>query len=182
MKFKSMFTALAMSVAMSGFSYAEGLDELPADLQAAYKGVDAGQPVAPSSYRDWKPRHAAPWKIGYASSYAGNTWRAEGMKRLMDVMLPKYKAAGLVSEIAVTQSDLNDSRQIQQIRQLVDQGADAIIICCSNPVALNKAVDYAYEKGVVVFSYSGYLTSPHALNASSNYTDGGYQIAKALIE
>jgi ribose transport system substrate-binding protein len=87
-----------------------------------------------------------------------------------------------VDEIIVTQSDLNDARQIQQMRQLVDQGVDALIVCCSNPVALNKAVEYAYEKGVVVFSYSGYLTSDKALNASANYASGGYQIARALIE
>lgn len=170
--------ALSLSVSVN----AEGLDELPAELAEAYEGVDAGQPVGPSKYRDWTPRSGPPWKIGYASSYAGNTWRAEGMKRLMEVMLPTYKDAGLVSEIKVTQSDLNDARQIQQIRQLVDEGVDAIIICCSNPVALNKAVKYAYDNNVVVFSYSGYLTSDYALNASSNYTDGGYQIAKALIE
>ena len=170
-----------MLVASGYVAHAAGVDELPPDLAAAYKGVDEGQPVGPSAYRDWTPRHAPPWTIGYASSYAGNTWRAEGMKRLMEVMLPKYKEAGLVKDVIVTQSDLNDGRQIQQIRQLVDQGADAIIVCCSNPVALNKAVEYAHSKGVIVFSYSGYLTSPQALNASANYADGGYQIAKALI-
>lgn len=180
--FASVLSVFALSLSLSHSVVAAGLDELPAELAKAYEGVDDGQPIAASMYRQWNPRSAPPWKIGYASSYAGNTWRAEGMKRLMEEMLPKYKEAGLVSEVVVTQSDLNDSRQIQQIRQLVDQGVDAIIVCCSNPVALNKAVKYAYDKGVVVFSYSGYLTSEYALNASSNYTDGGYQIAKALIE
>jgi ribose transport system substrate-binding protein len=179
---KLLASVLGAALVAAAPALAVGLDELPPDLATAYKGVDQGQPVGPSAYRDWKPRKAPPWTIGYASSYAGNTWRAEGMKRLMDVLLPKYKAAGLVKDVVVTQSDLNDSRQIQQIRQLVDQGADAIIVCCSNPVALNKAVEYAYRKGVVVFSYSGYLTSPDALNASANYTDGGYEIANALIK
>jgi ribose transport system substrate-binding protein len=174
--------ALPIACALSAPALAEGIDELPPDIAKAYEGVDAGQPVKPSAYREWKPRSAGPWTIGYASSYAGNTWRAEGMKRLMEVMLPKYKEAGILKDVIVTQSDLNDSRQIQQIRQLVDQGVDAIIVCCSNPVALNKAVEYAYEKGVVVFSYSGYLTSEKALNASANYADGGYQITKSLIE
>lgn len=168
--------ALALPVA------AQGLDELPAELAAAYVGVDENQPIGPSAYRDWTPRSAPPWTIGYASSYAGNTWRAEGMKRLMEELLPVYREAGLVDDILVTQSDLNDSRQIQQIRQLVDQGVDAIIVCCSNPVALNRAVEYAFNQGVVVFSYSGYLTSDKALNASANYALGGYEIATALIE
>lgn len=176
-------TVALASLAFAGAAAnAEGIDELPPELAAAYEGVDEGQPIEASAYRDWTPRSGPPWKIGYASSYAGNTWRAEGLKRLTEELFPVYKEAGLVEDIVVTQSDLNDARQIQQIRQLVDQGADAIIVCCSNPVALNKAVEYAYSKGVVVFSYSGYLTSDKALNASSNYTLGGYEIAKAMIE
>ncbi|MEM6462654.1 MAG: ABC transporter substrate-binding protein [Pseudomonadota bacterium] len=174
--------SLASALALTSAVYAEGMSELPPELAAAYEGVDDGQPTDASAYRDWTPRSGPPWTIGYASSYAGNTWRAEGLKRLTEELLPVYKEAGLVDDIIVTQSDLNDSRQIQQMRQLVDQGVDAIIVCCSNPVALNKAVEYAYNNGVVVFSYSGYLTSDKALNASSNYTLGGYEIAKAMIE
>lgn len=170
---------LAASVAGAS---AQGLDELPASIAAAYEGVDDGQPIGPSAYREWTPRSEPPWTIGYASSYAGNTWRAEALSRLVDELLPVYRDAGLVDEVIVTQSDLDDSRQIQQIRQLVDQGVDAIVVCCSNPVALNRAVDYAYSHGVVVFSFSGYLTSDNALNASSNYAQGGYEIARALIE
>jgi ribose transport system substrate-binding protein len=49
--------------------------------------------------------------------------------------------------LKVTQSNLKDSVQIQQMRQLVDEGVDALIICCSNPTALNQTVKYAYDKG-----------------------------------
>lgn len=181
---KALLAAAPFAFAAAA-AHADGhsaVGELPAETAKAYEGVDEGQPIGQSAYRDWTPRSEAPWTIGYASSYAGNTWRAEGLKRLTEELLPVYQEAGIVDEIIVTQSDLNDARQIQQIRQLVDQGVDAIIVCCSNPVALNKAVEYAYEKGVVVFSYSGYLTSEKTLNASSNYTLGGYEIAKALIE
>lgn len=183
-RIKVVLAAAPLAFAAS-LAHAEGhsaVGELPPETQLAYEGVDEGQPIGQSAYRDWTPRSEAPWTIGYASSYAGNTWRAEGLSRLTEELLPQYQAAGLVDDIIVTQSDLDDSRQIQQIRQLVDQGVDAIIVCCSNPVALNRAVEYAYDNGVVVFSYSGYLTSEKALNASSNYTLGGYEIAKALIE
>ena len=177
-------SALIATTAMvwTGVALAEGLDELPPNVSAAYKGLDPEQPVGPSAYRDFHPRKGPPWTIGYASSYAGNTYRAAAMDRLMNVLLPEYRKAGLVDNVIVTQSDLNDSTQIQQIRQLVDQGVDAIIICCSNPVALNRAVDYAYKKGVLVLNWSGYLTSHNSLNTSANYTDGGYQVAKALIQ
>lgn len=172
--------AAACSIGMTAM--AAGVDELPKDLAAAYSGLDPQQPVGASAFRDWKPKKGPPWTIGYASSYAGNTWRAAAMDRITKDLLTKYKAAGLVDKVIVTQSDLKDATQIQQMRQLVDQGADAIIICCSNVTALNQTVKYAYDKGVPVFSWSGYVTSPYAVNASANYTDGGYQIAKWLAE
>jgi hypothetical protein len=143
--------------------------------------IDPDQPIGPSAYVDWKPKKGPPWKIGYASSYAGNTWRAAVMNRLQNVINPKWKELGLISEVVVTQSNLNDSVQIQQMRQLVDQGVDAIIVCCSNPTALNQTVKYAYDRGVPVFSLTGYLTSPYSVNASTNYQLGGYVLGVGLI-
>ena len=56
----------------------------------------------------------------------------------------------MLDEVIVTQSNPNDATQIQQIRQLVDQ-VSAIIVRF-NPTALNASVEYAYKKGVAVFS------------------------------
>ena len=184
MKIKSILAGVAATAVLAfgiGAASADGLDELPADLQKAYAGADAGQPVGASPLKDFKAKKA-PWKIGYASSYAGNTWRAASMDMLMKKLLPEAKKLGLVSDVIVTQSDLKDSVQIQQMRQLVDQGADAIIVCCSNITALNQTVKYAHDKGVVVISYSGYLTAPEALSVSANYVDGGYQITSGIIK
>jgi ribose transport system substrate-binding protein len=184
MKIKSILAGVAATAVLAfgiGAASAGGLDELPADLQKAYTGADAGQPVGASPLKDFKAKKA-PWKIGYASSYAGNTWRAASMDMLMKKLLPEAQKLGLVSDVIVTQSDLKDSVQIQQMRQLVDQGADAIIVCCSNITALNQTVKYAHDKGVVVISYSGYLTAPEALSVSANYVDGGYQIASGIIK
>jgi ribose transport system substrate-binding protein len=178
----TILLCFALFMMTPGFVAAEGVDELPKDIQAVYKGLDPEQPVGPSAYRNFKAKKSPPWTIGYASSYAGNTWRAAAMDRLMNVLLPKYKKAGLVDDIVITQSNLKDSVQIQQMRQLVDQGVDAIIICCSNVTALNQTVKYAYDKGVPVVSWSGYVTSPYALNTSANYTAGGYDIGKWMAD
>jgi ribose transport system substrate-binding protein len=100
---------------------------------------------------------------------------------LADILIPQAQKLGLVKEVITLQSDLNDQVQIQQMRQLVDQGVDAIFLCCSNPTALNQTVKYAYDKGVPVFSFSGYLTAPEAFSASANYVTGGYDIASSII-
>lgn len=179
-------TILAVALVWSWLSqpkaHAAGIDELPPEIAAAYKGLDKDQPVGPSAYRNFRAKRPPPWRIGYSSNYTGNSWRSTAMLRLVQDLLVKYQKANLVSSVIVTQSSLEDARQEQQIRQLVDQGVDAVIVCCANPTALNGAVEYAHSRGVVVVSWAGYLTSPYALNTSANYADGGYQIARALIQ
>lgn len=169
----------------ANMSWAEGLDELDQDVvKRLYNPemIDPMQPIGSSAWRDFTAKNPPPWKIGYASSYAGNTWRAAVMNELDNVIIPEWKALGLLSELVVTQSNLNDSTQIQQMRQLVDQGVDAIIVCCSNPTALNATVKYAADKGVPVFSLTGYLTSEYSINSSVNYQVAGYEIAKELVD
>jgi ribose transport system substrate-binding protein len=179
MRLLARLTAALIFTIGAGQIGAAGLDELPADTQKLYAKnmLDPVQPVGESAYRNWKPKKGPPWTIGYASSYAGNTWRAGVMDRLQNELVPKWKKLGLVKEVIVTQSNLKDATQIQQIRQLVDQGVDAIILCCSNPTALNQSVKYAYDKGVPVFSSVGYLTSPYAVNSSTNFEMAGAEMA-----
>jgi ribose transport system substrate-binding protein len=182
----SLVAACVASVAIAGApARAAGVDELPKDVQDELYNkdmLDPMQPIGPSPYRDWKPKKGPPWKIGYASSYAGNTWRANVMDRLQNEIIPKWKKLGLIDEVIITQSNLNDATQIQQMRQLVDQGVDAIVVCCSNPTALNQTVQYAYERGVPVFSAVGYLTSPYAVNSSANFVVGGNMLGEWMAK
>ena len=178
-------TVFAMFMAFAGNVLAKGVDELPQDIQNQLYNpdmMDPNQPIGPSAYRDWKAPNPPPWTIGFAQSYAGNTWRANEMKRLRQTLIPKWKKLGLLKKVIVTQSNLNDSRQIQQIRQLVDQGVDAVIVCCSNPTALNQSVKYAHDRGVPVFSATGYLTSPYAVNSSANFVVGGHMLGEWMAK
>jgi len=177
--------SLALSLGLSTSIFAAGLDEIPEETRAKVYNpelMDPVQPLEESIYRTWKSGKPPPWTIGYASTYAGNTWRKGAMTRLLSEILPKWKALGLVDDIIVTQSNLKDSLQIQQMRQLVDQGVDAIIICCSNPTALNQTIKYAYDKGVPTFSFTGYVTSPYAVSSSVNYHQAGYEVGRWMAE
>jgi len=175
------FAVLAVGLTIAASAMAGGVDELPPDIQKTLYNkdmLDPMQPIGESAYRDWKPKKGPPWKIGYASSYAGNTWRANVMDRLQNTLIPKWKKLGMISDVIITQSNLNDATQIQQMRQLVDQGVDAIIVCCSNPTALNPTVQYAHDRGVPVFSFSGYLTSPYSVNSSANFAVSGNMLGE----
>ena len=182
---RKMLVLAGLSAGLCGSGLATGVDELPADIQSRIYTpdmMDPAQPLGPSAYRDWKPKKGPPWTIGYASSYAGNTWRAAVMDRLQNELIPKWKKLGLIKDVIITQSNLKDATQIQQMRQLIDQGVDAIIVCCSNPTALNQTIKYAYEKGIPTFSATGYLTSPYAVNSSANFQLGGFMMGTWMAE
>ena len=183
---KKFIAILAVSfVGVAGNLNADILDEIPADIRDFVYNpdfMDPNQPLGESVYRNWKSDRPLPWTIGYASSYAGNLWRKGVMERLYGDYLPKMKAAGILNDIVVTQSNLKDAVQIQQMRQLTDQGVDGLIVCCSNPVALNPTIEYAYGKGVPTASMTGYLTSEFAISTSVNYKLTGYYIAQWLAE
>ncbi len=182
---KTSLAALAAAFLITAPVVADGVDELPKDIQDTLYNkdmLDPVQPIGASAYRDFKAKKGPPWKIGYASSYAGNTWRANVMERLQNEIIPKWKKLGLLDEVIITQSNLADATQIQQMRQLVDQGVDAIIVCCSNPTALNQTVEYAHERGVPVFSAVGYLTSPYAVNSSANFVVGGNMLGEWMAK
>jgi ribose transport system substrate-binding protein len=184
-KLVSLALATALVAGSVTYTLAEGLDEISPDVAKRLYNkdmLDPAQPVGPSAWRDFTAKRPPPWKIGYASSYAGNTWRAAVMAELQNKIVPEWKSLGLLSELVITQSNLNDSTQIQQMRQLVDQGVDAIIVCCSNPTALNATVQYAHDHGVPVFSLTGYLTSPYSINSSVNYQVAGYEIGKDMAD
>ena len=176
--------ACILSLGFSTMTLA-GVEELPKSITDSVYNMDlmdSMQPLDDSAFREWKSDRSPPWTVGYASTYAGNTWRKGAMGRLMNELKPKWQELGLLNDIVVTQSNLKDSLQIQQIRQLVDQGVDAIIICCSNLTALNQTIKYGWEKGIPTLSFTGFTTSPYSINTSVNYRLVGYYVGAWMAE
>ncbi|WP_353713627.1 ABC transporter substrate-binding protein [Arthrobacter sp. K5] len=165
----------------SGAAQESVVSTLDRDLQAAYANTEVLTGSTPYG-GDWKPKGPPPWTIGYASPYSGNSWQTKAMKRLTEEVIPAYKRAGLVKEVIVTQSNLDDTVQNQQIRQLVDQGVDVLIACCSSNTALNQSIQYAYDKGVPFVSFSGHVDSPYVISALTNYREAGRLSAKSVFD
>jgi ribose transport system substrate-binding protein len=154
---------------------------LPKLVQQYYE-LATTTPLGQSVFHAWKPKAGPPWKLGFSSSFAGNTWRIGARTRLQTVMLPTYKKAGLVSDVITTESNLVMATQIQQIRQLVDQGVHAIFTIGAAPTALNGAIKYAYDHGVLFVAIQGGVTSPYALQVSGNYALAGKMQGQSLGE
>ena len=101
--------ALGISLFAAAPAVAEGLDEIPeATRKQVYDPnmLDPAQPIGPSAYRDLKAK-PPPWTIGYASSYAGNTWRAGVMDRLAERDHSRSgRSSASLKDVIITQSNL----------------------------------------------------------------------------
>ncbi|XPP27535.1 MAG: ABC transporter substrate-binding protein [Leucobacter sp.] len=165
----------------AGASSEDALSTLPAEVQANYEGSNALTGTTPY-IEPWEPKGPPPWTIGFSSPYAGNSWQTIAKDHMMNEVLPAYQEAGLVEDIIILESGGDDTVQQQQIRQLVDQGVDIIIACCSAKTALNQSIEYAFDNGVPFVAWSGSVDSPFAVSAVTNYRQAGAIFAKSVFE
>lgn len=78
--------------------------------------------------------------------------------RSIEVIGIKQKADADPNVEYIEQNADNDStKQIQQIKSMVDQGVDAIVVCAVDMNAILTALDYANEKGVIVTLYDRFV-------------------------
>lgn len=156
---------------------AGAIPTLPKEIQPYYKGLTSK--LGPSPLGSFKSKAEPPFTLGYASVYAGNSWRETIVDHLNNVLLPEYKKLGLIDEVLITESDLDIPTQIQNQKQLMDRGADGLITIAPPP-GLEQSVKYASDRGVPFLSFDGGVAAPEALLTGVNYFLAGYQEAQGL--
>jgi ribose transport system substrate-binding protein len=119
------------------------------------------------------------YTIGFSNpGGVGNGWR-EAM-----ICSAKVQAAksGQVTAVNVLHRDTDPAGQLEDIRNLIAAGVDAIVINPASPDALNPALAEAEEAGIVVVSVDAPVTAPNAYNLSNDQEEYGYLGAKWLFE
>ncbi len=107
--------------------------------------------------------------------------------RIAETQSIKDEAAKLgITHLLVTnaQSDLN--KEISDIKGMIDQGAQALIISPLNSEGLDPALDYAKEKQVPVMTIDRFLTTKTACTdyigwVGSDFVEQGRRAAAAMI-
>src|SRR5437763_11699993 len=113
-----------------------------------------------------------PWIIGLSNSLYGNGWREE-MVCSVKAEAAATPYARLVSRVSVTQAGQDPARQISDIRGLISQGANAILINPPNPTALNGVIEQAVRRGIVVVVMDQLVTSPAPYQVENNQVEYG---------
>lgn len=156
----------------------ELVSSLPKELQDLYESTP--DPILPSAYDDFKPVEG-PWLIGYADSYQGNPWRVavrDELIRLADDFKGEGKVIGF--ENMVSNNDV--AQNISNIRALIDKKVDVILSIPESTTGLNDAIEEAYKAGIPFITMAGPVTSPYAINVTSNFGVWGYDMMNGIGE
>lgn len=122
---------------------------------------------------------AKSYTIGFSNAGGvGNGWR--------EAMLCSAKAqavkAGNVSKVTIIHRDTDAPGQLADIRTLIAQGVNVIIINPSGPDALNPAIAEATAAGIVVIAVDASVTAPGAYNLSNDQEQYAYLGASWLFK
>jgi ribose transport system substrate-binding protein len=140
--------------------------------------TQAPESMAPESMA---PTEAPPtsYTIGYSNGGGvGNGFREEQMCTAKAQAL----ASGEVSELNLISRNTDAAGQLQDLRDLIAAGVNAIVVNPNDADALSPAIDEAKAAGIPVVSVDAYVNNDYAYNLYNNQVNYAYLGAKWLFE
>ncbi|WP_053206149.1 substrate-binding domain-containing protein [Jiangella muralis] len=104
-----------------------------------------------------------PYTIGLSNGFVGSEWRTQMVDGL-EAAFAEYEEEGIVDELVVESADTDVNGQIQQIRNLINRGVDAIIVNPNSETALDAVFREATGQGIEVFAIDQAVTSEDVTN------------------
>jgi ribose transport system substrate-binding protein len=184
---------VSMAVALAGSAFAGSAvfaqDESPAasdgtGSEQVVQEVKEGDLCTPAAYGgDGVPViDLASATIGFAQSEKeANPFRIAETQSIKD----EAEARGI--NLITTNADSDLNKEISDIKSMVDQGANALIISPLNSEGLDEALNYARDNDVPVFTIDRFLTSDVFCDTylgwvGSDFVEQGRRAGQALID
>ncbi|MEO7059995.1 MAG: substrate-binding domain-containing protein, partial [Lapillicoccus sp.] len=114
--------------------------------------------------------------IGISNTLVGNGWREE----MICAAKAQSLASGKVKKFISANRNGGPTEQIADLRSLISQGVNAIIVNPSDPDKLNDVIKEAKAKGIVVVAVDSAVTSPDAYNVTNDQVEYGRLGGEAL--
>jgi len=124
------------------------------------------------------PAFAADYTIGISNTVQGNGWREE----MICAMKAQALASGKVASLNIAHRNTDAAGQLEDIRNLIAAGVDAIVVNPSDPAGIGAALKEATDAGIVVVAVDQTVNEPTAYIVSNNQEDYAYLGAKWLFE
>ena len=121
---------------------------------------------------------AAPYTIGVSNTVQGNGWREE----MICAIKAQALASGEVSKLNIAHRNTDAAGQLEDIRNLISAGVNAIIVNPSDPAGIQPALAEATKAGIVVVVVDQNVTEPSVYTLQNNQEQYAYLGAKWLFE
>jgi ribose transport system substrate-binding protein len=116
--------------------------------------------------------------IGVSNTLAGNGWR----EQMICSVKAQALASGKVSKVIAISKNGGPTEQIQDLQNLISQGANAIIVNPSDREKLNPVIQQATQKKIVVVAVDQAVSEPTAYVATNDQVAYGRLGAEWLAE
>ncbi len=118
------------------------------------------------------------YTIGVSNTVQGNGWREE----MVCAIRAQARASGRVESLNIAHRNTDAAGQLEDIRNLIEAGVDAIVLNPANSEGINPAIKEATDAGIVVVAVDQAVTEPSAYIVSNNQEEYAYIGAKWLFE
>jgi len=124
------------------------------------------------------PAFAADYTIGVSNTVQGNGWREE----MICAIKAQALASGKVAALNIAHRNTDAAGQLEDIRNLIAAGVDAIVVNPSDPAGIGAALKEATDAGIVVVAVDQTVNEPSAYIVSNNQEEYAYLGAKWLFD
>jgi ribose transport system substrate-binding protein len=120
-------------------------------------------------------------KVGWSTIYLTPSWMQQTLK-MMEGDVTKLKSAGKVSAFKTFNANGDTSQQIAQIRAMIQQKYDVIIVDAGSSTALNPALEQAVAAGITVVGFDSLPTSTKVIRVGTDQKAWGSMMATWLAD
>jgi ribose transport system substrate-binding protein len=118
------------------------------------------------------------YHIGVSNTVQGNGWREE----MICSIKAQAKVSGAVEQMTIAHRNTDAAGQLEDIRNLIANDVDAIIVNPVSPDAVNAALEEAIDAGITVVAVDQAVTAEGAYLLANNQEEYGYRGAQWLFE
>jgi ribose transport system substrate-binding protein len=118
------------------------------------------------------------YHIGVSNTLTNNGWREE----MICSINAQAAVSGQVADLTVIHRDTDAAGQLEDLRTLISDGVDAIIVNPADTEAVNAALTEAFEADIPVISVDQAVTEPNAYLISNDQEEYAYLGASWLFE
>ena len=118
------------------------------------------------------------YTIGVSNTVQGNGWREE----MICAIKAQALASGKVASLNIAHRNTDAAGQLEDIRNLISAGVDAIVVNPADPAGIQAALAEATAAGITVVAVDQTVTEPSAWIISNNQEEYAYLGAKWLFE